>query len=71
MPIDVKMLFTSASPVLYPPIDTFAFDKASTSQDWLYNCRQTILADVLKPKVDQRNLILVTHSECIDQLENH
>jgi phosphohistidine phosphatase SixA len=48
---------------------TFAFNQASDGQDWLINCRHTLLDDVLRHKNDQRNLILVTHSECIDQLE--
>ncbi|HEX8591860.1 MAG TPA: histidine phosphatase family protein [Pseudomonas sp.] len=48
---------------------TYAFNHASTSEDWLVNCRHTLLQDVLRHKADQRNLILVTHSECIDQLE--
>jgi phosphohistidine phosphatase SixA len=47
----------------------FAFDRPVGNQDWLINCRKTMLQDVLAHKVDQRNLILVTHSECIDQLE--
>lgn len=45
------------------------FDRAVVNQDWLINCRKTLLSDVLAHKIDQRNLILVTHSECIDQLE--
>lgn len=45
------------------------FDRPVVNQDWLINCRKTMLNDVLAHKVDQRNLILVTHSECIDQLE--
>jgi phosphohistidine phosphatase SixA len=48
----------------------YAFANASTPEDWLANCRQTMLRDVLAHKVDQRNLILVSHSECADELEN-
>ena len=48
---------------------SLVFDQPVTNQDWLANCRKTMLDDVLAHKVDQRNLILVTHSECIDQLE--
>jgi phosphohistidine phosphatase SixA len=47
----------------------FVFDRTVANQDWLINCRKTMLQDVVAHKVDQRNLILVTHSECIDQLE--
>ncbi len=47
----------------------YAFANAGTSQDWLANCRQSMLRDVLAHKLDQRNLILVSHSECADALE--
>jgi phosphohistidine phosphatase SixA len=45
------------------------FNRTTPAQDWLINCRKTMLDDVLKHKLDHRNLILVTHSECIAQLE--
>jgi phosphohistidine phosphatase SixA len=48
---------------------TFAFNQASAGEDWLINCRRSMLEDVLRHKAEHRNLILVTHSECIDQLE--
>lgn len=47
----------------------YAFANTSSPQDWLANCRQTMLRDVLAHKVDQRNLVLVSHSECADALE--
>lgn len=45
------------------------FNRTTPAQDWLINCRKTMLADVLAHKLDHRNLMLVTHSECIAQLE--
>jgi phosphohistidine phosphatase SixA len=45
------------------------FNRTTPAQDWLINCRKTMLDDVLKHKLDHRNLMLVTHSECIAQLE--
>ena len=39
------------------------------AHDWIFNCRGTMLRDVLKHKVPGRNLVLVTHSECMDDLE--
>ena len=36
--------------------------------DWLFNCRGSMLRDALQHKVPGRNLILVSHSECMDQL---
>ncbi|WP_169965446.1 MULTISPECIES: histidine phosphatase family protein [unclassified Pseudomonas] len=45
------------------------FERPVQAQDWLFNCRGTLLSDALKHKVPGRNLVLVTHSECMDQLE--
>ena len=47
----------------------FMFERPVQAQDWLFNCRSTLLRDALKHKVAGRNLVLVTHSECMDQLE--
>lgn len=40
------------------------------AQEWLYNCDETMLNEVVAHKSLNRNLILVTHSGCIGQLEN-
>lgn len=45
------------------------FTRQVEAKDWLFNCRGTMLRDVLEHKVPGRNLVLVTHSECMDQLE--
>ena len=47
----------------------YMFNKVGVGEDWLINCRGTMLRDALKHKVPGRNLILVTHSECMSQLE--
>jgi len=47
----------------------YAFNRTSTGEDWLINCRKTLLEDVLKHKLDHRNMVLVTHSECVAALE--
>ncbi|MGE8067000.1 histidine phosphatase family protein [Pseudomonas sp. NPDC089569] len=47
----------------------FMFNKVSAGDEWLINCKGTMLRDALSHKVAGRNLILVTHSECMDQLE--
>ncbi|MCY1261650.1 Lipopolysaccharide core heptose(II)-phosphate phosphatase [compost metagenome] len=47
----------------------FMFNKVGTGEDWLIGCRGTMLRDALAHKVAGRNLILVTHSECMDQME--
>lgn len=40
------------------------------AQDWLYSCNQATLEEVMTHKESNRNLVLVTHSGCISQLEN-
>lgn len=45
------------------------FDQAPTQQNWLYDCRGAMLRSAQQHKVPHRNLILVTHSECIEDLE--
>ncbi|QRY78366.1 histidine phosphatase family protein [Pseudomonas sp. PDNC002] len=49
---------------------TSMFDKAPVQQPWLYNCQGSMLREALEHKVAHRNLILVTHSECIEDLEH-
>lgn len=47
----------------------YMFNKVSANEDWLISCRGTMLRDALAHKVAGRNLVLVTHSECMTQLE--
>ncbi|MFJ4145130.1 histidine phosphatase family protein [Pseudomonas sp. NPDC089734] len=47
----------------------FAFNDASLDQDWLANCRHSLLDDIEQHKVAQRNMVLITHSECFNELE--
>jgi phosphohistidine phosphatase SixA len=47
----------------------FMFNKVDAADEWLVNCKGTMLRDALAHKVAGRNLILVTHSECMTQLE--
>lgn len=47
----------------------FMFNKVGTGEDWLISCKGTMLRDALAHKVAGRNLVLVTHSECMEQLE--
>ncbi|MBN3864616.1 histidine phosphatase family protein [Pseudomonas frederiksbergensis] len=48
---------------------SYMFNKVGVGEDWLINCRGSMLRDALAHKVAGRNLILVTHSECMAQLE--
>lgn len=47
----------------------YMFNHAATGDDWLINCKGRMLRDALAHKIAGRNLILVTHSECMEQLE--
>lgn len=47
----------------------YMFNTLGSAQDWLFNCKGTMLRDVLAHKVAGRNLVLVTHSECMVELE--
>ncbi|MBA4359253.1 MULTISPECIES: histidine phosphatase family protein [Pseudomonas] len=47
----------------------YMFNKVGVGEDWLVSCKGTMLRDALAHKVAGRNLILVTHSECMAQLE--
>ncbi|PUA45127.1 MULTISPECIES: histidine phosphatase family protein [Pseudomonas] len=47
----------------------YMFSKVSSGDGWLYDCKGNLLRDVLAHKVAGRNLVLVTHSECMDELE--
>lgn len=48
---------------------SYMFSKVSSGDGWLYNCKGSMLRDALAHKVAGRNLVLVTHSECMDALE--
>lgn len=41
----------------------------SQVQDWLYQCKEDFLEDALRRKASGRNLVLVTHSSCMDESE--
>ncbi|MEJ5060690.1 MULTISPECIES: histidine phosphatase family protein [unclassified Pseudomonas] len=47
----------------------YMFNKVGVGEEWLINCKGTMLRDALAHKMAGRNLILVTHSECMAQLE--
>jgi phosphohistidine phosphatase SixA len=48
---------------------SYMFNKVSVDENWLISCKGTMLRDALAHKVAGRNLILVTHSECMSQIE--
>ena len=47
----------------------YMFNTVGVGEDWLIHCKGTMLRDALAHKIAGRNLILVTHSECMSQLE--
>jgi len=48
---------------------SYMFNKVGFNDNWLIACKGTMLRDALAHKVAGRNLILVTHSECMAQME--
>lgn len=48
----------------------FGNDLAILKQSWLYKCRGEMMSQAVRHKIRNRNLILVTHSECIQDLES-
>ncbi|AXM94583.1 lipopolysaccharide core heptose(II)-phosphate phosphatase PmrG [Pseudomonas plecoglossicida] len=48
---------------------SFIFGKAIETQDWLMQCDSSFADAAFAHKRDGRNLILITHSGCIDQLQ--
>lgn len=49
--------------------ESIVFDDIGGDEDWLYQCRETMLSDALAHKAPGKNLILVTHSSCIAAFE--
>jgi phosphohistidine phosphatase SixA len=47
----------------------YMFNRAAVGEDWLISCKGRMLQEALAHKVSGRNLILVTHSECMAQIE--
>jgi phosphohistidine phosphatase SixA len=47
----------------------FMFGKSVVTQPWLTSCKTTLQHDMLAHKAAHRNLLLVTHSTCINELE--
>lgn len=46
-----------------------AFGSKAVEQNWLDTCKTSMLPQVLEHKRKQRNLVMVSHSECINRLE--
>ena len=49
----------------------FMFGRAAETRDWLAQCDKGFAGDVVAHKVAGKNLVLVTHSGCVDQFERH
>ncbi|HNI52445.1 MAG: histidine phosphatase family protein [Rhodocyclaceae bacterium] len=48
---------------------TYMFGATVPEQAWLANCKTVQVDDIARTKVAGRNLILVTHSHCIEKIE--
>ncbi|WP_205340501.1 histidine phosphatase family protein [Denitrificimonas caeni] len=42
-----------------------------THEDFLYQCKENFVQDALAKKIPGRNLVLVTHSSCMDEVNEH
>lgn len=49
--------------------EKIVFNDTGVDQDWLYQCRETMLSDAMARKKPGKNLVLVTHSSCISEFE--
>lgn len=47
----------------------YMFDRKIQSQEWLANCQNTILHNATNNKSPKRNLVLITHSDCMKDIE--
>ncbi|MEB0042072.1 MULTISPECIES: histidine phosphatase family protein [unclassified Pseudomonas] len=47
----------------------FMFNREVDTRTWLADCRATMLTNAIKHKAVGRNLVLVTHSDCIREVE--
>ncbi|MFJ4064306.1 histidine phosphatase family protein [Pseudomonas sp. NPDC089996] len=61
--------FLSSPEVRTQQTASFVFGKAIETQDWLARCDSTFANAALAHKREGHNLVLVTHSGCIDHLE--
>lgn len=46
------------------------FPLAAASENFLYQCKDNFVQDALAKKVPGRNLVLVTHSSCMDEVNS-
>ncbi len=44
------------------------FAEPTAHEDFLYQCKESFVQDALAKKIPGRNLVLVTHSSCMDEL---
>jgi hypothetical protein len=49
--------------------ESIVFGDRGSDRDWLFKCKKTIFRDAMANKTPGKNLILVTHSSCIDSFE--
>lgn len=49
--------------------EAIVFEDVGIDEDWLYQCKASMLSDALEHKAPGKNLVLVTHSSCISAFE--
>ncbi len=47
---------------------TLLFAEPTANEDFLYQCKESFVQDALAKKIPGRNLVLVTHSSCMDEV---
>jgi phosphohistidine phosphatase SixA len=49
--------------------EAIVFNDVGQDRDWLINCHDDFLGDILQNKQERHNLVLVTHSRCIKRFQ--
>ncbi|MQG92564.1 histidine phosphatase family protein [Pseudomonas sp. MN1F] len=70
-----RALGLTKTDVFYSPVTrtkqtaTAMFNEKAEGQEWLASCENSLLEDAFKHKLKGHNLVLVTHSGCIENVE--
>ncbi|MFZ6047555.1 hypothetical protein ACFW0H_15725 [Pseudomonas sp. CR3202] len=73
---DFKALGLELTDVYTSPVtramqtSAYMFNSKVPQQDWLSNCKEAFHDEIVRHKKPHRNLVLVTHSECMNNLQD-
>jgi len=68
--LDKTDIFTSPLTRTQQTAD-YMFNQKVQSHEWLANCKNTILQNAINHKANGRNLVLITHSDCMKDVEKN